>query len=79
MRNDDDTLDFLQMALGNLKPDPPEPGDLVMHMHAPEVLGVVLDTHSPGDWHKAEVQWDDDPETEVILSSFLKVISRAEN
>ena len=79
MRNDDDTLDFLQMALGNLKPDPPEPGDLVMHMHDPEVLGVVLDTHSPGDWHKAEVQWDDDPETEIILSSFLKVISRAEN
>ena len=79
MRHDDDTLDFLQMALGNLKPDPPEPGDLVMHMNDPEVLGVVLHTHSPGDWHKAEVQWDDDPRPETILSSFLKVISRAEN
>ncbi len=79
MKHDDDTLDFLQMALGNLKPDPPEPGDLVMHMNDPEVLGVVIDTHSPGDWHKAEVQWDDDPKPETLLSSFLKVISRAEN
>ena len=50
-----------------------------MHLNDPEVLGVVIYTHSPGDWHKAEVQWDDDPKPEVILSSFLKVISRAEN
>ena len=79
MDRSDDTLDLLQMALGNLKPDPPEPGDLVMHMNDPEVLGVVIHTHSPGDWHKAEGQWDDDPKPEVLLSSFLKVISRAEN
>ena len=79
MDKNDDTLDFLQMALGNLKPDPPEPGDLVTHTSDPDVLGVVLHTHSPGDWHKAEVQWDDDDTPEVILSSFLKVVSRAEN
>ena len=79
MNRTDDTLDLLQMALGTLKPDPPEPGDLVMHTNDPDVLGVVLHTHSPGDWHKAEVQWEDDTESEVILSSFLKVISRAEN
>ena len=79
MRRDDDTLDMLQMALGNLKADPPEPGDLVQHMHDPEVLGIVLHTHSPGEWHKAEVQWEDDDEPEVLLSTFLQVISRAEN
>jgi len=39
----------------------------------------VLHTHSPGEWHKAEVQWEDDEEPELLLSTFLKVISRAEN
>jgi|TARA_R110000824_G_scaffold87991_5_gene216553 hypothetical protein len=79
MKHDDDTLDMLQMALGALKPDPPEPGDLVMHTNDPDVLGIVLHTHSPGDWHKAEVQWEDDDSPEVLLSAFLKVISRADN
>ena len=79
MKNNDDTLDMLQMALGALKPEPPERGDLVTHANDPDVLGIVLNTHSPGDWHKAEVQWEDDATPEVILSSFLSVISRADN
>ena len=68
------------MTYGVLKPyfESFAPSDWHLHQFKGNA-GVVLDTHSPGDWHKAEVQWDDDPETEVILSSFLKVISRAEN
>ena len=75
----DDTLDLLQRALGSMRPEPPQRGDLVTHTNDPDVLGIVLNTHSPGDWHKSEVQWDDDDDSEVLLSTFLRVISRADN
>tara|TARA_R110000824_G_scaffold59510_1_gene159793 strand:+ start:250 stop:489 length:240 start_codon:yes stop_codon:yes gene_type:complete len=79
MKYNDDTLDILQMALGAMKPSPPEPGDLVVHTNDPDVIGIVLNTHAPGDWHKSQVQWEDDEESELLLSTFLRVISRADN
>ena len=75
----DDTIDLLQRALGAMRPDPPQPGDLVMHHGDPDVLGIVLSTMDPGDWHKAQVKWDDDDDSEWLLSTFLRVISRADN
>ena len=75
----DDTIDLLQRALEDMRPDPPQRGDLVTHHGDPDVLGIVLNTHSPGDWHKSQVQWEDDEESELLLSTFLQVISRADN
>jgi len=75
----DDTVDLLQQALGAMRPEPPQRGDLVIHTNDPDVLGIVLDTMDPGGWRKAQVQWDDDDDSEWLLSTFLRVISRADN
>jgi len=75
----DDTVDLLQQALGAMRPEPPQRGDLVTHTNDPDVLGIVLDTMDPGGWRKAQVQWDDDDDSEWLLSTFLRVISRADN